>query len=619
MARNTQLFYDWNNDVNGFIWPGNIFNESKAPFIRGDKDDSENTEDLDEADYDIGFNDDDTRNFTLVKMDVYGDLSKDDEGKFIVPETYRQYASDKYVYQVYVGVMAEGTMPLYPELYKRGIKYNGYLSEGLNNVEGTKETLWLFDAGSRQIIGKTETGETLLAQAFTLSTLKFSPDDGFYFLVGNTKYLPFSQSLNCYLKDLSVGGFAAWDEHNELKLLIPKVGSECWNGIPVYYKKRNLFNLQKYRPEAIKKHDNEIVAMFAEVPLVDKINLFDVDATTKKVTSVYYYKTREIIGSFCVWVKNMRRLWPHIDGRNADEVLDNALADESKAWMTPEEFYNKNTTTTKNIKSGQDGYTIAKVKTKDTEEKKTIPVWFWVNSLANWCTFKHNERHCTELCVWNGRNGWDELDDIIKPNSDARIILYTYFYDWTRFIRGVNVSSKIYRNNRMRYKYIKLPFESKFSQYDENNFQCIKIGRVHLDDKGMQRYPFSTGIPPVMRLPSGELALIYHLVLPGMTKKHEVIWPDNMDFINSVCQAYFGKGDDKTIKDDWKRFYKLKDVLEEKASEVVTDDVSTLIKAEEINTIREDNVLQNVTLNIPRQYPETLDATPDSYVEDWRQ
>ena len=277
MARNTQLFYDWNNDVNGFIWPGNIFNESKAPFIRGDKDDSENTEDLDEADYDIGFNDDDTRNFTLVKMDVYGDLSKDDEGKFIVPETYRQYASDKYVYQVYVGVMAEGTMPLYPELYKRGIKYNGYLSEGLNNVEGTKETLWLFDAGSRQIIGKTETGETLLAQAFTLSTLKFSPDDGFYFLVGNTKYLPFSQSLNCYLKDLSVGGFAAWDEHNELKLLIPKVGSECWNGIPVYYKKRNLFNLQKYRPEAIKKHDNEIVAMFAEVPLVDKINLFEIE------------------------------------------------------------------------------------------------------------------------------------------------------------------------------------------------------------------------------------------------------------------------------------------------------------------------------------------------------
>lgn len=590
MANNTQFLYDWNEE-NGFIWPGNIFQSTKDPFIRSDINDAEN---VDEADYNIIFNDAYTRVQTYVKMDVYSDPD--------INEAYIQYASNKYIMHVRVGTITSTA--------DYDIKPDGYLSEN----DDKKLMFFLFDDNDKMITGMSATGKELKEKNCYLKNLKYTAKDGFYFEYANEKYFLYSQTVKCVLKDfdIPIGGLAVWDADYALKLMIPVYGNNSWNGIPVYYRKRDLANNAQYGPEIIKKHCNDIVAMYVYAPLADILNLYD----TKSQTVVNYYGVKKISDNFWIFSKNISRIHPRTDSRNVDEILDDVLSDETIPWMTPSEFYNDNNTTTKNIKTGDDGYVVANA--GDDGDTKTTPVWFWVNSLANWCTFKHNMRHCTTLCVWNGMNGWDPLDDIIKPNTDAKIILNRYYYDYTRFIKGVNVSSQIYRNLSMRYRYIKLPYDSKFSQYDENTFQCIKIGRVHLNNKSMLRYPFTTGIPPIMRLPSGELALIYYLVLPGMTTKHEVIWPDNMDFINSVCQAYFGSGNDKTIKEDWKRFYKLKDVLEERANDIVTDDVSTLVDADEINTIHEDIAPLNVTLNIPRQYPETLDATPDSYVEDWR-
>lgn len=612
MAIKTRFFYDWNADFNGFIWPGNILQDSKKPYVRSDYTDNDDTNDVDEADFDIGFN-----NGVPVPNSTEDNLTHDDTYLTAknIDKTYASYANDGRVWLVYPGIYCQDIA-----FYKNGIKYGAWLSDAHCKTETYNASIFLYDVGSNQILGRIKsTGEQLGAVYCNTKNLKYDSTDGWYFDVNNKKYSLFSLSTNTFLSDIGVGGLVVWDEHYILKMILPPATGYNFGWTTVNYNRPDLTNLAAADIlTAVCKHENEIVAMFATVPLVDHVNLYTTDSKGK-VTSVDYYRQKQRIGLFDVWVRNMRRIWPKVNGSNVDEVLDAALADESKAWMTPDEFYNKQTTTTSKIKSGEDGYTLAKVKTKDTEEKKTIPVWFWVNTLANWCTFKHGERHSTQLCVWNGRNGWDELDDILRPVEEAQTVLTTYFYDITRFIRGTKIFTKLYHNSKFQYRCIKLPYDSKFSQYDENNFQCIKIGRVHLNDKGMQRYPFTTGIPPIMRLPSGELALIYHLILPGMTKKHEVIYQDHMDFINSVCQAYFGKGEDKTINDDWKRFYKLKDVLEEKACDIVTDDVSTLINAEEINTIREDNVLQNVTLNIPRQYPETLDATPDSYVEDWRQ
>ena len=613
MARSTSFFYDWNVDSNGFIFAGNVFQGTQRPYIRSDKSDDEIVNDVDEGDYDIVFDNFAFQENAYVKTpNVYLHSNVVTKDTSSPDYAFLSYKSDRFNYFVYPGELSMSS-----PMYSLKIHTDHWLSTSMKKKSGD---IFFYDVGLRQIVGKNETSGICPFQYCSAKNLKYSETDGWYFLYDGVIYKLYSLSWNAYLEANNAGPLSTWDEYGTLQTFIPTEGTEKYNSVNTYYGKTNLLNLtDELWPTVVQQHDNEIVAIAANVTVVDRINMFTTDATGK-VTSVTYYKSQLNIGSIPVWVQNMRRLYPKVDGRNIDEILDNSLADETKAWMTPEEYYNKQTTTTKGIKSGEDGYTIAKVKTKDTEEKKTIPVWFWVNTLANWCTFKHGERHCTKLCVWNGRNGWDELDDIIKPLAKTQTIMQTYFYDITRFIRGTIISARTYYNkSKYQYKCIKLPYDSKFSQYDENNFQCIKIGRVHLNDKGTQRYPFTTGIPPVMRLPSGELALIYNLILPGMTKKHEVIYNDHMDFINSVCQAYFGKGDDKTIKEDWKRFYKLKDVLEEKATDVVTDDVSTLINAEEINTIREDNVLQNVTLNIPRQYPETLDATPDSFVEDWRQ
>lgn len=164
---------------------------------------------------------------------------------------------------------------------------------------------------------------------------------------------------------------------------------------------------------------------------------------------------------------------------------------------------------------------------------------------------------------------------------------------------------------------IKLTDDTKFSQYDEDTFQTVKLGKTYLNNKGTRRYPFSVGIPPVFRTVAGEICLLYYLRIPGMQWWSDLIYKEHIDFINSVCQAYMGKGEDKTIGQHWKRFNFVKDISEEYANEVITDEKSTLIYKPEINTIREDNEVLDISFTIPRQYFETLNGGDESYAEEW--
>ena len=612
MAQYTTFYYDWNVDIGGNIWPGNILPDPLTPFVRMDMSDEELQAELDENDFGITFNEEGDRRRQTFLSAAYlsGGYNGDSEIKqYQDPSTH--------IWFVYPCTVSDDT----PN-YQKYIQYDPWLSSGFNSSKSTVKKIYIYDVNSKQIVGRALDGAMMPHSECTVAAIKWSRDLGLYWDYGGKPYYAWDQTLNKYLHELGFHHVGTWYEDCSLRIFVPfAYGATVtvFHTMGVMYQRKDLVSGEMVKAD-VQRHDNEIVALWAKVPFVDKINLCTKNKDGK-VTSVDYFRVTQNAGLFDVWVKNMHRIYPKYTGKNIDEILDNALADETKAWMTPTEFYNKSQTTTKGVKTGNDGMTIAKVKSKDNEtsEKQTVPIWFWSNSLANWCTFKHGERHCTELCVWNGRNGWDPLSDILKPGVKDEWVMETYFYEISRFMKGVILNTKLYRNKRFSYKYVKLPYDSKFSQYDENTFQCVKISRVHLDDKGMGRYPFTTGIPPVMRLPSGELAMIYYLVLPGMTKKHEVIYLDHADFLNSVCLAYFGKGDEKTIKDDWKRFYKLKDVLEEKANDVVTDDVSTLVDAEEINTIHEEADVMNITMNIPRQYPETLDATKESFVEDWRQ
>lgn len=614
MASITRFFYDWNVDYNGFIWPGNIIKGTTRPYVAEDFTDNDNINNVDETALDIIFNEGvsvpGSSGDNLLHEDTYLRMQHFDAA-------YKNYETQKLFWLVYPGIYDMDQLN-----YLDGIKTGSWLSEDAKRKSNSKQKIYIYDVGQKQIIGVNRTNNEIADYAAcNLENLRYSANAGWFFSINGKAYSLFSFSLNAFLADCAdIGSLAVWSDKDALMMLLPNNNPSTLNfeWTTIYYNRPDL--TQPYAANedwtAVGLHDDEVVAMFATVPEADHINLYTAGADGV-VTSVNYYKFRQKIGTHEVWVRNVGDLWPASSNGTVDDVLDAALADETKTWMTPTEFYNKQSTTTADIKTGDSGY--AKAASAD-DEKQTIPIWFWVNTLANWCTFKHGERHCTKLCVWNGRNGWDSLDDILRPLSESQTVMGRYYYDITRFILGTKIFSKIYYNGcKYQYKSVKLPYDSRFSQYDETDFQCIKIGRVRLDDKGTQRYPFTTGIPPIMRLPSGELTLIYYLVLPGMTKKNEVIYQDQIDFINSVCQAYFGKGDEKTIYDDWKRFYRLKDTVEETAASIVTDDVSSLVDANEINTIHEDAALLNVTMSIPRQYPETISVESAGYVEDWRQ
>lgn len=293
---------------------------------------------------------------------------------------------------------------------------------------------------------------------------------------------------------------------------------------------------------------------------------------------------------------------------DADKALDDALNDPTRVWRTPSEYYNTGNSTA-SLPTGDDAYIRADA--YESSETEARPTWFWLNTLANWCTFKKTSPVTTELFVWNGVNGWDRFGEIMSDEEKAKT---NYFYDLSRFTKGTKILSALVETSSVyTYSSLKLTKDTHFSHYDEKSFQTIRINKKDQDDFSSDRYLYSVGMPNIMRLASGELEVLYILTVPNASSTDEVIKNDNIPFVNAVCLAYFGDGSEKTIKDDWKRFFK---VTDEEAGEVVTDDEATLYAADEINTIKVEEEL-SISLTVPRQYTETGLILGGDFVERW--
>lgn len=293
---------------------------------------------------------------------------------------------------------------------------------------------------------------------------------------------------------------------------------------------------------------------------------------------------------------------------DADKALDDALNDPTRVWRTPAEYYSLGNSTS-SLPTGDDAYIRADA--YESSETEARPTWFWLNTLANWCTFKKTSPATTELFVWNGVNGWDRFSEIMSDEEKAKT---NYFYDLSRFTKGTKISSAIVETSSIyTYSSLKLTKDTHFSHYDEKSFQTIRINKKDQDDFSSDRFLYSVGMPNIMRLASGELEVLYILTVPNASSTDEVIKNDNIPFVNAVCLAYFGDGSEKTIKDDWKRFFK---VTDEEAGEVVTDDDATLYDADEINTIKVEEEL-SISLTVPRQYTETGLILGGDFVERW--
>lgn len=590
----TKFYYDWNIDDYGRIWPGYVFRSTNKPYVKKDFDTDLSTAGINETALDVRWNDseDGTENGTRIFAETL----------FMTETSIEESLTSNIPMLANLGVISNG------EIYEDAIDWRNLPAGDLG----------LFDVSGKQIRGKSSAGVILDTQYCNIVNLVYNEENGWCFVHGTT-YCPLCLYDGTWLKDIGISSVVTEILQDDLiyfvvpTCYVQEIQLATYDRV-LSYKKSDVLNpddSNDYVIAHVVLHKNSIMRIKTDSITSDHINIYS-ENSNGIITSIDFEKSYIIAGSGTIYIETKEENYASSD-TSGEENLDKALEDESEVWRTPSEYYGSDGSLSQNIVISEDGF----VKADDEDESNTVPTWFWVNSLANWCTFMHTGFQRIELFVWNGKNGWDRFSNIMKPEQ-ASLISAKYFYDVSKFVQGTSISAIIH-HQRMPYAYrsLRLRYDTKFSQYDEQSFQTVRIGKVHLNKDSTDRYPFSVGVPPIMRLPSGEITLLYYLLLPGMTKKREVVSKDNIDFINSVCKAYFGDGSEKTIAADWKRFTKVKISGEETMTTIVNEDTSTLVNALEINTAVDSQETLSITFTIPRQYPETIDAENDSYVEDW--
>lgn len=223
-------------------------------------------------------------------------------------------------------------------------------------------------------------------------------------------------------------------------------------------------------------------------------------------------------------------------------------------------------------------------------------------------------RNIIYLSIWNGKNGWIPIPNIHITSEDVWSISNdTYgiakyhnkianrlFSDCISIARGrpvyfkPNSTDRIeidMNENTQRIVGIRLQKTAKYSINDTNDFQTIRWQTVpENENNGATWYDYAqtdvrqgitTGIPCVYRLPTDEILMcttfkynsdaggVYEYVftnhafekqcMPGEYPNKVVLankllgtdWYSASKWLNSVCERFFGKGNDKTIADDW--------------------------------------------------------------------
>ena len=286
-----------------------------------------------------------------------------------------------------------------------------------------------------------------------------------------------------------------------------------------------------------------------------------------------------------------------------DEMLDKYI-EETPNLVTPSEYYG-NSISYGEYTNAETGF--AKV---SSDEEDTVPSWFWLDTIKNWCIFKLTGDNKIKLFVWNGINGWNSFEDVLANPKK-------YNFNTSSLKYGINFSSTIkYHSMNFTYKALVLTYDTKFSQYTSDTFQTIRIGKAYSDNRDTGRWPFTIGIPTVERLASGELAILYSLLLPGVDPSHYCVYPENISFLNGTCRQFFGEGDDKTIADDWLRVEKTVNKADD-ASDITSMSESSLVNADEINTVKDEATKMAITFTPFKQYIETDNIDSESYVERW--
>ena len=325
---------------------------------------------------------------------------------------------------------------------------------------------------------------------------------------------------------------------------------------------------------------------------------------------------------------------------DTNDNIDKKLASDN--FITPTEYYNKNSEGTQgSAEKDKQGYyntngtnTNIEIKWFWLEELKN-----WCTYTVS--TNGHNALNIFTLSVWNGKNGWisisnetmtddpfsrtQDLFGIHKLQEPFLLDARGYYLSNSTFIPGTDkhvytklepgknditqlrgLAQNVDLNNGVTEVKSLLPYRlhhirgfrlqknTKYTINDQNNFQTIRWNTLYnpiVEEKTIMeflgayaqtnaRYPVSTGIPTVWRLPSGDIflattffwnadngnAYFFAKDEGGLFRKKfyktgntpEFRMMGDNDFtaaawLNLLCANYFGSGDNKTIENDWLR------------------------------------------------------------------
>lgn len=374
---------------------------------------------------------------------------------------------------------------------------------------------------------------------------------------------------------------------------------------------------------------------------------------------------------------------------NGEKIREKRLTEETD-WKTPKEYYDgikpsNNKTTALNYTKTDISNTIENV-----EE-----VYFWLDDLQNWCKWVNKDRISLELCVWNGKNGWDKLSSIInclKDNGDDSVKLIHRLYEKYLYTEKFFTLGPTYENysglryGKLLYQTLILKKNTAYSTYDNVSFQNLKLSNfynkedaqpywgpvtgyttnkeassgdfdnrpycdiisgsdpnkyfsstISANDGKPTNYQYSMcfmyeghilptqACPCIVRNATGQLLLCYkfHMASYNVAKttpslKNDGFFGDEeTKYLNDVCKMYFGSGDEKTIKDDWKVLNKIKNVIESKNTDIKDITEETIYNKSAIYKSASDNINMKMTITAPRPNIGTESTTNYDYVNRW--
>ena len=116
-------------------------------------------------------------------------------------------------------------------------------------------------------------------------------------------------------------------------------------------------------------------------------------------------------------------------------------------FITPMEYYSGYVT------NSIEGSTL-RLENKVTDSATDIPIYFWVETLKNWCTYEYekltNWNGFARLKVWNGKNGWYYLDEILQQQRVCQLTAKQLLNARDEYLNEQNVQQNYDRLTKYR-------------------------------------------------------------------------------------------------------------------------------------------------------------------------